>query len=411
MLLSSESDSVLPQHKEAKRKPNQSCLASLCRPYKRAVPFILILIFVQATFILSVIPPDGFSITSAAIGQSVAEYLPPWSKITSNAWTSSKVQRTKLEVLAASRLSYLQSILSRDRLAIDLAIKNPAYSLQDYQSRLRHYYDDYFGPLNGAHSDIWAEVEKHLIPGRVVDEAVPQVIHSATKDHANVSKPFSKWKQDHPTWKVNVYDEDEREASVREAFAALGRSSSKESNFLEEFNRLPYPMLKIDTFRYLKTFLEGGIWSDGDAGSVYNVLDWPGMRGPEPGVVVQRQDDILHFLEAMPRLGVSSSTGPYEDVWSGNPSTPSNSRQKWTPPGLAFAVEFDAPHSGKNWKKLSLSRPLQMAQAIFMAKQFHPVLLDCVGTIMTTFALYKNKTLPTSPKGQEYTQLVLDWTG
>lgn len=50
-----------------------------------------------------------------------------------------------------------------------------------------------------------------------------------------------------------------------------------------------------------------------------------------------------------------------------------------------------------------------MIQFAFVAEPFHPVLLDCLGSIMEMARKYHDGPIPSI--GDEYMQMILDWTG
>lgn len=368
---------------------------------------------------------------------------------------NARAERT-LQSQMAQRLSYLQSRftlhhLREDYQLLDVGAKDEPedYGLEAYRKRLRTSYERYFAPQGliaawfGPHRDMWDTVESHLVPGRSpvhALESIPKNIVTSIRNKTLLPESFDRWREDHPSWNVSVYDSDDQEDYFRQVALSLGRRQTPGSRrtFLDEWLEMPYPVLQTDTYRYLKIFLEGGLWSDSDTGSTIPVEQWIGMSKPDP-FVLRQDDEVLRQLEYMSALthkdqvipAASGATrgkgeaGPvdeavFEDIWSGeqvsNITLPHTSAAAqavhWTQPGFVTAIEWDAPASQKEWKQSHLARPLTLAQWTFMAKPYHPILLDALGTIMDFSQRYHAANTTKGPaNGDDYFFLILDWTG
>lgn len=329
---------------------------------------------------------------------------------------------------ASARLKVLQQKLERKYLEDEVVIKNlgEKYDLDAYHARLRGYYEKFFAPdKSSSQSSIWSGVEAHLMlsrqPSKEDLQQIPHLVTSSAKNASDLPDAFKLWQEHQSGWQSKVYNDNDIDQFTRDSFLAMRRQpaaaaatetnstesvdiAKHSSDFYLQWRHLPYPILRIDTFRYLKVFLDGGAYGDSDTGSFYPIKDWPGINGPHPKVVAML-DKCLELLEMQPWLKAESPRSE-EMIKNGNLTQETTF---WNQPDLVVAIEYDAPGKKKLWKELKLARPLQITQFAFLAKPYHPVLLDCLGTIMEYASRYHANL--TATEGNEFMNLILDWIG
>lgn len=297
---------------------------------------------------------------------------------------------------AYTRLTYLQESMGKHHLKNEVVIKNLGedYGLGAYSARLNEIFQEYFAPRGryakgrGPYASMWERIEEHLTIGvkSTNESRIPHRISSSIRNTSSVPEAFEKWKTYNADWTINLYNDTDMEEYLQAQFASMGRPNvsvesedSTQLSFIDRWHRLPYNILRVDTFRYLNIFLQGGVYSDSDTGGLYSIEQWPGMTKPHTKVF-DKTDNTLRFLEALPTLyhQKQSNSSPLQAFWKVDhvkDNVTTQSPTHWTPPGLAVAIEYDAPGGRKQWKEKKLARPLQITQV--SSCLYYALLPDC----------------------------------
>lgn len=308
---------------------------------------------------------------------------------------SNQSEFKKLRSLGAQRLDHFAESYDQETIYashhLDLG---PSVSHSDYSTLLEKAAKDAFSsPSFNIHPAVQRAVAAARSAVTLFPEdgwplgEIPTTVSTSIRNVMKLPHEFHGCEQQNSGWRVNIYDDAAIESWVNEYLAILTESGLEELNVLRAFKGLPRPVLKSDMFRYLRIFLEGGVYADTDTSSVVPVSQW-GKRG-----TVQDWTDskLLELDTAARNLTLANDTqSPHPLV---------NER----PPALIVAIETQT--------KRDDSEGGHLVQYAFAGAPGHPVLLDVLQHIVEVSRAVEGLRAAGDNKTWNTGQIVYTWTG
>lgn len=214
---------------------------------------------------------------------------------------------------------------------------------------------------------------------------MPHTITTSLKDISDMPPEFKGWERSNPGWSTEIYDDETQDRWMREHLAATTDSGSEKTAVLTTYEGLPRPVLKSDMFRYLKVFLDGGVYADSDTSGVVPVSEW----GTKAGTLQDWTDLTLLRLNAEALIHTHGDS----------PSPPINE----APPALIVALETGTrrdDHEGGH-----------LAQYGFAAAPGHPVFLDLLQHIVEVSRAVEQLRAAGDNRTWNTDRIVYTWTG
>jgi len=214
---------------------------------------------------------------------------------------------------------------------------------------------------------------------------LPHAISTSLKDISDMPPEFQGWERTNPGWSTNIYDDETQDSWMRDHLATTTDSGAEKTAVLKAYEGLPRPVLKSDMFRYLKVFLEGGVYADSDTSGVVPVMEW----GKKAGTLQDWTDSTLLRLNAEAlKLNHGDSRPP-----------PINE----APPALIVALETGTRRDDHEGGHLS--------QYAFAAAPGHPMFLDLLQHIVEVSRAVDQLRAAGDNRTWNLDRIVYTWTG
>lgn len=214
---------------------------------------------------------------------------------------------------------------------------------------------------------------------------MPHTISTSVKDIADMPPEFQGWQRTNPGWSTNIYDQESQDRWMRERLSATTSSGYEKTAVLKAYEGLPRLVLTSDMFRYMKVFLDGGVYADSDASGVVPVSEW----GTKAGTLQDWTDPTLLRLNAEALILTHGDSPPQ----------PVNE----APPSLIVALETGTrrpDHEGGH-----------LAQYGFAAAPGHPMFLDLLQHIVDMSRAMDQLRAAGDNKTWNLDRIVYTWTG
>lgn len=293
-----------------------------------------------------------------------------------------QVQVSYLTELLQTTLQEKQRGFDAARIREDLGLKIGDYDLAEYQSLLEDTWNEYFS-IPGDTSK-YSTVPLRALNSRLsLSSAPPANISLPRSVYTTSVRPefpdqFQNWVTENPTWKVSFFDDEKILGWMKSRFVAKGKEGGR-AKVLDEFEAFEHGVFKSDFFRYLILLMRGGVYTDTDTSSVKPLDNWPGLFSSYPHTINLGSD----MLTKLPKFIHNTASKSSQAKAKGDDGLKEVVEDE-EPPALVVAIEYDhaADKNGGNWRKVGMSRGMQIVQWTLAAKPFHPVFLDVIGQIL-----------------------------
>ncbi|WVQ84585.1 hypothetical protein IAT38_006739 [Cryptococcus sp. DSM 104549] len=350
-------------------------------------------------------------------------------------------EQLRLDLLHAKRFN---SSATADKLRAPKHLpdgsENFDVSLVAYLDRLRHFVDDYCKGAP-AHIHIGARnTLKNLIrrlPPKARNGAFPSKVWSTHPQGADgVEEGFELWAKLLPLplppaladqlspskdvdflepvrkggkWDVTVLDDNGLDNQMSQwTGEKLSRGIAGEGKWASMWGKLQHGVLRADVYRYVSMLVEGGVYSDSDTMPISHPYVWglhaPSILHPDIQALVHYMTLASNPKPTKDRLNpnprpIDKRGPPYPGVAGRSPISsvdhPDPSSILNPDISMVVAIEWDSAigrtwrmwkqwtwfRLSRSWPDSSFPRSLEMVQNLLVAKPFHPIMMDTVGTI------------------------------